>query len=264
MEYFGDLQKIRQQKPLVHHITNYVVVNDNANITLALGASPIMAHAMDELEDLVSIASVLYLNIGTLDKYWIESMLTAGKLAEKYNVPVVLDPVGAGASTFRTKTVEIMLNSFKINVLKGNGGEMLSIAGIKGGIKGVDSIKEASIETANAISEKYNLTAVVTGKTDYISNGKKSATINNGTDMFQMITGSGCMAGSVIASFHAVNKDPFTASIESLVTFEIAGEMAIESSSGPGTFKEKLIDELFHFKKEYYDLAKVSIFESSP
>ncbi|MDP8012393.1 MAG: hydroxyethylthiazole kinase [Thermoplasmata archaeon] len=261
MEFYPDLKKIREIKPLIHHITNYVVMNDSANITLAIGASPIMAHAEEELEDLISIAGSLYINVGTLDRAWINSMLKAGKIAEKYNKPVLLDPVGMGASRLRNETVQLFLESFKIHVLKGNGGEMLSLYGIKGGTKGVDSLKDASIDVAVSISEKYDTTAVITGKTDYISDGKRIAEVRNGTDMFQKITGSGCMLGSVISSFLAVNSDTFISSIEGLVTFEIAGELAEKKSNGPGSFKEKLIDEIFNFEEYDYKFSKVSFYD---
>lgn len=260
MEYYEDLKKIREIRPLIHHITNFVVMNDSANITLALGASPIMAHAEEELEDLIKIANALYINVGTLDTHWISSMLKAGKLAEKYNVPVLLDPVGAGASRLRTATVENFLKSFKVDILKGNGGEMLSLGGISGGIKGVDSTMNANMDIAAKLAEKYDTTAIITGKIDYISNGKLNGSVENGTDMFQSITGSGCMLGSVISSFLAVNRESFNASIEGLVTFNIAGELAIKKSHGPGSFRQNLIDEIYNFKRENYSLAKVNIY----
>ncbi|MGC8686697.1 MAG: hydroxyethylthiazole kinase [Thermoplasmata archaeon] len=261
MEFNSDLKKIRETKPLIHHITNFVVMNDSANITLALGALPIMSHSEEELEDLISIAGALYLNIGTLDKNWIDSMMKAGKLAEKYNVPVLLDPVGMGASNLRNRTVENFLDSFKVNIIKGNGGEMLFLYGIKGGVKGVDSMKEASLDIAESIAKKYKTTAIITGKIDFISDGRRNAKVENGTEMFQKITGSGCMLGSVISSFLAVNADFFIASIEGLVTFEIAGEFASKNSEGPGSFRVKLIDEIYNFKKDNYKFAKVSLYD---
>jgi len=261
MNYIDDLEKIRKRKPLIHHITNFVVMNDSANITLAIGASPIMAHAEEELEDLIALANALYINIGTLDNYWIQSMFKAGKLAEKYNVPVLIDPVGAGASKLRTETVNNLLKSFKVDILKGNGGEMLSLAGIKGGIKGVDSIKEATMDVAFALSDMFNITAIITGKRDFVSNGKIGASVDNGTEMFQFITGSGCMLGSVVSSFLSVNNDSFIASIEGLVTFDIAGELASRKSKGPGSFKKSLFDEIYNFSNENYKMAKVNFYD---
>ena len=260
MEYYLDLKKIRESKPLIHHITNYVVMNDSANITLALGASPIMAHALEELEDLISMADTLYLNIGTLDTDWVNSMIRAGKLAEKYNVPVLLDPVGMGASELRNNTVRNFLESFGVSVIKGNGGEMLSLYGINGGVKGVDSVRGATLEIATGIAEKYNTTAVITGKIDFISDSKRRAKIENGSEMFQYITGSGCMLGSVISSFIGVNRDAFIASIEGLLTFDIAGEIAGKKSAGPASFRENLMDEIYNFNEENYRFAKVTVY----
>lgn len=259
VQYYDDLLKIRKTKPLVHHITNYVVMNVSANITLALGASPVMAHAKPEVEDMASIAQVLYLNIGTLSDEWIEAMIMAGKMANRSHVPVLLDPVGAGATKYRTQTANRILKEVKVNVLKGNGGEMQSLAGEDVKVKGVDSTTSASPAIASALASKYGLIAVVTGKDDYVSDGKKTAVISNGTDMFQKITGAGCMLGSIIASFMAVNNDYFTASIQGLVSFEIAGEKAEARSKLPGGFMPALIDAISILDEDAYKLAKVKI-----
>ncbi|MCL4477685.1 MAG: hydroxyethylthiazole kinase [Deltaproteobacteria bacterium] len=259
VQYYDDLLKIRKTKPLVHHITNYVVMNVSANITLALGASPVMAHAKPEVEDMASIAQVLYLNIGTLSDEWIEAMIMAGKMANRSHVPVLLDPVGAGATIYRTQTANRILKEVKVNVLKGNGGEMQSLAGEDVKVKGVDSTTSASPDIASALASKYGLIAVVTGKDDYVSDGKKTAVISNGTDMFQKITGAGCMLGSIIASFMAINNDYFTASIQGLVSFEIAGEKAVTKSKLPGGFMPALIDAISILDEDAYKLAKVKI-----
>ncbi len=258
IDYFGDLKKIRNTKPLVHHITNYVVMNVSANITLSLGASPVMAHALPEVEDMVSIAGVLYLNIGTLSDRWIESMLAAGKMANKKHVPVLLDPVGAGATRYRTETAKKILKEVKVDVLKGNAGEMQSLAGEKVLVKGVDSTTSAGMGTAEALAKEYGLTAVITGQEDYVSNGSQSATVKNGTEMFSRITGAGCMLGSVIASFMAVQKDLFTSAIEGLVTFEIAGEKAAARTKLPGSFMTALIDEISLLNEDAYKLSDVT------
>ncbi|MCG1666766.1 MAG: hydroxyethylthiazole kinase [Thermoplasmata archaeon] len=257
MDFYEDLQKIREKRPLIHHITNYVVMNDSANITISLGASPIMAHEPMELEDLISIADALYINIGTLDKKWIESMELAGKIAEKYNVPLLLDPVGAGASKLRTEVATKLLLSFPVKILKGNGGEINSLAGSFGGTKGVESTVNGNMETADIVSEKFNTTVIITGKIDYVSDGKRKAMVENGTPFLTKITGSGCMLGSIISSYMAVNSDPFISSIEGLLTYEIAAEFAEKKSDGPGTFKTKLMDEIYLFNKEKFSYAKV-------
>ncbi|MBD6955203.1 MAG: hydroxyethylthiazole kinase [Thermoplasmata archaeon] len=257
MNFFEDLERIRIKKPLIHHITNYVVMNDSANITIAVGASPIMAHALEELEEIISVASALYINIGTLDTRWIDSMVSAVKYAERYNVPILLDPVGAGASRLRTEVTERLLYSSKIKILKGNGGEISSLAGRKGTTKGVESAVSPEAEIATTVAEKYGVNVVMTGKVDYVSDGRRNAAVENGTPMLGKITGSGCMLGSVISSFMAIKEDPFEASIEGLLTYEIAAEIAEKKAEGPGTFKSKLMDEIYNFKSEYYSLARV-------
>lgn len=259
IDYYGDLTKIRNTKPLVHHITNYVVMNISANITLSLGASPVMAHAKPEVEDMVSIAQVLYINIGTLSDQWIDSMLAAGKMANKKHVPVLLDPVGAGATKYRTETAKRILKEVKVDVLKGNAGEMQSLAGDKVKVKGVDSTTSADPETAQMLAKEYGLVAVVTGRQDFVSDGKRSAIVNNGTEMFSKITGAGCMLGSVIASFMAVDSDYFNASIEGLVSFEIAGEKAAVRTKLPGSFMTELINEISLLNEDAYKLENVAI-----
>ncbi|MGC8607567.1 MAG: hydroxyethylthiazole kinase [Vulcanisaeta sp.] len=261
INYWNDLQAIRRKRPLIHHLMNYVVMNDAANITLAVGASPIMAHAKEEVEELVAKADAVYINIGTLDDRWIESFLLAGKAANKNNVPVLLDPVGAGATRLRTETVLRILNEVEVSVLKGNGGEMMTLAGVVGMIKGVDSLGEANLEIAERLAREYGVTAVITGPRDYVSDGKRGAIVSNGTPMLQYITGSGCMVGSVIASFMAINKDLLIASVEGLVTFEIAAEKAEKKSSGPASLKVNLIDELYNMKSSDYELAKIEFKE---
>ncbi len=259
IQFYSDLEKIREKRPLIHHITNYVVMNDSANITIAVGASPIMAHAEEELEDLISIASALYINIGTLDMRWIGSMLMAGRIAQKYGIPVLLDPVGSGASRLGTEVTDRLLRSFPVRILKGNGGEIGSLSGISGGTKGVESAMTGSIEIAERVAIEYGTTVIITGKTDYISDGKRRAKVENGTPMLGKITGSGCMLGSVVSSFMAVQNDPFLASIEGLVTYEIAAELAVKNTAGPGTFKTRLMDEIYSFNKQNYLLAKVNL-----
>jgi hydroxyethylthiazole kinase len=257
IDYYGDLIKIKNNKPLIHHITNYVVMNVSANITLSIGASPVMAHARQEVEDMVSIANVVYINIGTLSEQWIESMIAAGKMANKKHIPVLLDPVGAGATKYRTETAEKILKEVKVDVLKGNAGEMQSLAGEKVKVKGVDSVTSAGMEVAKMLAKRYGLTTVITGREDYVSDGLKSAIVKNGTDMFSKITGAGCMLGSVIASFMAINNDYFVSAIEGLVSFEIAGEKAAVRTKLPGSFMTALIDEIYSLDQEAYKLAYV-------
>ncbi|MEL9929377.1 MAG: hydroxyethylthiazole kinase, partial [Sulfolobales archaeon] len=240
--FLKDLEKIRERKPMIHHIMNFVIMNDAANVTLAIGAAPIMAHAIEELEDLVSVADSIYINIGTLDSIWIESMIHLARLAGKYNKPLLLDPVGAGATRLRTETALKILQTGYVSILKGNAGEMLSLAGLGGMVKGVESIAESGLEAVEILSSRYGVTAVATGRIDYVSNGKNILEVRGGSEMFRHISGSGCMVGSVISSFSAVEKDHLLASLEGLVAFKRAGEIAeMRSGRNPASFKVELI-----------------------
>ena len=240
-----DLKKLRKDRPLIHHLTNYVAMNDSANATLAIGASPIMAHAHSELKDLVSAASALLINIGTLDDYWIQSMHIAAEVANN-RIPILLDPVGAGATKLRTSTAMQLLTSYKISVVKGNYGEMLSLMGEKNAVKGVDSLasSEKVYETMREFSLKHESIAVATGEVDVISDGESTYLLRNGSDMLGRITASGCMLGSVIASFLAVQKNPLIAAIEGVATYTIAGELAASKNRNSGSFRIALFDEL--------------------
>lgn len=247
-----DLAKIRELKPMIHHITNYVAMNDSANITIAIGASPIMSFAHGEMEELVSVASTLLINIGTLDEYIIQAMMLALDAAKKNKVPILLDPVGSGATKLRTTTATTIVNE-GVDVVKGNQGEILSLLGKEGVVKGVDSKAEMDIEdieVVREVSQKIGSVVVATGKEDFITDGKKVYIMQNGTDMLGKITASGCMLGSVIASFMAVQKDYLMAAIEGLACYNIAGELAAEKSEGSGSFRQNLIDEIFNITAE--------------
>ena len=244
-----DLAKIRDSKPMIHHITNYVAMNDSANITIAIGASPIMSFAHGEMEELVSAASALLINIGTLDEYIIQAMMLALSAAKKNNVPILLDPVGSGATKLRTNT-SLTLVKEGVDVVKGNQGEILSLLGREGVVKGVDSKAEAEAEVVRKISQKINSVVVATGKEDFVTDGKKVYVIRNGDEMLGRITASGCMLGSVIASFMAVQRDYLVAAIEGLACYNVAGELAAERSNGSGSFRQNLIDEVFNITAE--------------
>lgn len=259
INYWEDLERIRRQRPLIHHLMNFVAMNDAANITLAIGASPIMAHALEEVEELVAAAGALYINIGTLDRQWIESMLVAGKAANKNGVPVLLDPVGAGASRLRTETAKQLLREVEISIVKGNGGEIMALAGESGRIKGVDSLGGASMDAVDKVAREFSTTAIATGPVDYVSDARRRGEVRNGTPMLQLVTGSGCMLGSVMSSFLAINRDAFIAAIEGLVAFEVAAEAAVENAVGPASFRNKLIDEVYRLSKQSFEKARVTI-----
>jgi hydroxyethylthiazole kinase len=237
------LERIRSRTPLIHNITNFVVMNDTANVLLAVGASPVMAHAREEVREMVSFAAALVLNIGTLEGPWIESMLLAGREANDRGVPIVLDPVGAGATRFRTETTERLLTELRIAVVRGNAGELASIAGLGGEVRGVDSVSADSPEDAAVrVAARTGGAAVASGVVDYVAAANRVARINNGHPLMGRITGSGCMSTSLVGAFLAVEEDPLLAAAEAMIAFGIAGEVAAERSAGPGTFRSNLLD----------------------
>lgn len=249
------LKEVKNKKPLVHHITNYVTVNDCANITLALGASPVMADDIEEAADMASVSSALVINIGTLNKRTIESMLSAGKKANEKGIPVVLDPVGIGATDLRTKTAEKLISEIKFSVIKGNMSEIKAIAGIKGKIKGVDSEdSEAGGEKiAKDLSSKLNCIIAITGEKDIVSDGKRICTIENGHKMLSEVTGTGCMTASLVGSFSGVTKDYYLAAAAGICAMGIAGEKAYKSlkgNEGIGTFRIRLFDGIYNLKED--------------
>jgi len=241
-------EKVRQEKPLVHHITNWVTIYDCANITRAFGALPVMAHAKEESGDMAKIASALVLNIGTLTPELIESMIIAGKSANSKGIPVVLDAVGAGATKLRDDKSFELLDKIKINIIKGNASEIARIAGKKVVTKGVEStkVKANMIEVAKKLANERKATVVITGKEDIVTDGERVYLVKNGHEMMGNIVGTGCMAASVIASFSGVEKDYTLAAAAALSCFGIAGELAAMKSSGPGSFKERFYDEAFN------------------
>ena len=248
MEIYELLEKVRKEKPLVHHLTNWVTIYDCANIVKVFGASPVMAHAKEEVADMASMASALVLNIGTLTGEFIESMKIAAKAANKKGIPVVLDVCGAGATKFRDEKSLEILNETKISIIKGNSSEVARIAGESVRTKGVDALEVGGdlADIAKSLAEKRNCTVVITGKEDIISDGKKRYSVKNGSEMLTHVVGTGCMAASVIGTFAAVEKNLAYASAAGLCCFEIASEIAAEKSAGPGTFKENLFDAVYN------------------
>jgi hydroxyethylthiazole kinase len=243
----ADVARIRERKPLVHQITNYVVMNETANATLALGALPVMAHAREEVEEMAAAASALVLNIGTLSPAWVESMLAAGEAANAAGVPVVLDPVGAGATTYRTETANRLLDEVDVAVLRGNAAEVATLAGRAGEIRGVESVgtPDSGAELAREAARSLGVVASVTGPVDHVSDGEKTLAIANGHAMLATITGSGCMSTAITGCFVAVRpEEPLAAAAEALVAFGIAGEDAARNARGPGSFHAALYDAL--------------------
>jgi hydroxyethylthiazole kinase len=261
LEAGADLRAIRERKPLVHQITNYVVMNETANATLALGALPVMAHAPQEVEEMASAAGALVLNIGTLSDHWIEAMLLAGAAANRAGVPVVLDPVGAGATSYRTDTARTLLAELEIAVVRGNAAEVATLAGREAEIRGVEAIgaSGSAAELAAAAAEALGCVASVTGPVDHVSDGERSYAIANGHELLATVSGTGCMSTAVTGCFLAVRPQaPLEAASEALVAFGVAGEDAAEEAKGPGTFHAALYDALYRLDPETLDArAKV-------
>lgn len=249
-----NLRLVRQRKPLVHNITNYVVMNYTANALLACGAAPVMAHAIEEVEEMVSLAGALVLNIGTLSIPWVEAMVKAGKRANALHVPVILDPVGAGATVLRTDTAKRLIEELSIQVIRGNASEILSLSPERPGsrTKGVDSVHTVDqvAEMAVALARKLKLTLAVTGVVDLITDGEQTCRVMNGHEMMGHVTGTGCTATAIIGAFLAVEPDSLKAAATGLSYFGLAGEKAAARASGPGTFQITLLDALYEMKEE--------------
>lgn len=258
----GDLlARIRERKPLIHHITNMVVMNDTANITLAVGALPVMAHALSEMEEMVSLASALVLNIGTLTEEQIAAMLLAGHSASARGVRIVLDPVGAGATKLRTESALRLLRELRIAALRGNAAEIGALVGVAGETRGVESISLTGSreDVARQAAREFSCVVAITGARDVITDGERLAYVDNGDPMLATITGSGCMATSLIGAFLAVG-DAWSATIAGLVAMGLAGEHAAPKSGGPGTFRSHLLDAVAALTPETLDAgAKVSL-----
>lgn len=242
-----DLNKIREVSPLIHNITNYVVMNNTANGLLAIGASPVMAHALDEVAEMAGIASALVLNIGTLDPQWTEAMLVAGKIASRKDIPIVFDPVGAGATSYRTKVCEQIIRECSPVIIRGNASEIMALSGTKIKTKGVDSTStsDVALESAKALAVQTGAVVVISGETDYITDGKNTETVKNGNPMMEKVTGMGCTATAIVAAFAAVNNKPLEAATHGMAVMGIAGEIAAARSLGPGSLQMNFLDQLY-------------------
>jgi len=250
------LRTIRERKPLVHQITNYVVMNETANATLALGALPVMAHAVEEVEEMVGIASALVLNIGTLSERWIEAMLLAGRAATARGIPVVLDPVGAGATAYRTETARRILAAVDVTVLRGNAGEIATLAGAEAEVRGVESMAVAVEPAALAreAARRLGVIASVTGPVDHVSDGDRVFAVANGHELLAAVTGTGCMSSALTGCFLAGKPEqPLEAAAEALAAFGAAAEDAAAHAEGPGTFHARLYDALYALDPDTLD-----------
>jgi len=246
-----NIEALRKKRPLIHHITNMVVMNTTANATLAIGASPVMAHSPNEVEEMVSFAGALVLNIGTLTRELVQSMIIAGQRANKLSIPVILDPVGAGATSLRTAEALRILEKVKVEIIRGNAAEVLSLGGEKGAIKGVESFQEAveAVEVATSLAAKLRITLAVTGREDFVTDGKRSVWVSNGHPLMKLVTGTGCIATTVVAAFTTVDPDPLSAAATALGYFGLAGEKGARKSGSPGSFQVALFDALYDLTK---------------
>ena len=250
------LRVLRDRKPLVHQITNYVVMNETANATLALGALPVMAHALEEVEEMVGLAGALVLNIGTLSPRWVDAMIAAGKAANAGGIPVVLDPVGAGATRYRTETTRRILSEVGVTVLRGNQGEVATLVGAAAEVRGVESIGAAgdAADLARTAALNLGLIASVTGVVDHVSDGTRVLAVANGHELLATVTGTGCMSSAVTGCFLAAKRDePLEAAAEALAAFGVAAEDAARDAKGPGTFHANLYDALAALDPETLD-----------
>ncbi|MDG5787117.1 hydroxyethylthiazole kinase [Evansella sp. AB-P1] len=247
-------KRVKENSPLVHNITNVVVTNFTANGLYAIGSSPVMAYAKEEVAEMASIAQALVLNIGTLTATEVEGMILAGESANKHGVPIILDPVGVGATTYRTETAKKLLDKLDIQVIRGNAGEIANLIDEKVEMKGVDSSVhlENLSELAKKAAKNLNVIIVMTGKTDIITDGETLYEINNGDALLTKVTGTGCLLSSVVAAFCTQHDNYLDASAAAVTFYGIAAEKAaqLNESKGPGHFQIHFLDQLFLLSDE--------------
>ena len=267
-EIWKQLEAVRQTSPLVHNITNLVVMHTTANALLALGASPVMAHAAEEVGEIVGLASALVLNIGTLSPAWVESMRLALNAATARSLPVVIDPVGAGASAYRTQTALELITAASSAVVRGNASEIAALAGSAIKTKGVDSSMEAlaAKDAAIELARKHGCVVCVSGATDIVTDGERLITLTGGSPLMTRVTGMGCTASAFCAAFAAVagipaGKDGKTARMDATVSamtaMSAAGGLAAGEAAGPGSFLPAFLDRVSRLSAA--DLATVTI-----
>jgi hydroxyethylthiazole kinase len=247
---------VRKLSPLIHNITNFVVMNNTANALLAIGASPVMAHAHSEVEEMVSNCHALVINIGTLDEYFAEAMLLAASKANKLSRPWILDPVGAGATAYRNELLGELI-THNPNVIRGNASEILSLAQINGAYtKGVDSTATSSeaIDAAKKIHEKYGSIVCISGETDIIIGNGKQTHINNGSALMTKVTGLGCSATAIIGAFIAVVENKYEAVCAATALLGVCGEIAEQQSSGPGSLQTNILNKLYNITEEEFSI----------
>jgi len=260
-QLIADLNLIREKAPLVHNITNYVVMNNTANALLAIGASPVMAHAVEEVNDMITIASVLVINMGTLSEKWVEAMLLAGKAAHKKGIPVVFDPVGAGATPYRNQVAASIVNICKPSVIRGNASEIMSLAKENTSTKGVDSTASSNeaLDAAKRLAQQTGAIIVISGEEDFITDGQTVCSVKNGSALMPKVTGMGCTATAIVGAFAAVNSNYLKAATHAMAVMGVAGEIAAKKADGPGTMQLHFLDALYNLTCETLsEQAKIS------
>ena len=245
---------VRTQSPLVHNITNYVVMNNTANALLAIGASPVMAHWVSEMEEMTAIAGALVINIGTLDDKWIDGMLAAGKAARKRGIPIILDPVGVGATSQRTEAAMRIIETCNPTIIRGNASEIMALVDANVKSKGVDSSAASSdaLESAKRLAADTGAVVVISGTTDYITNGTEVHTVEGGHPIMTSVTGMGCTSTAIVGAFAAVVEDPVVAATAAMAVMSLAGERAAEYSKGNGSMQVNFLDELYNLDYEKF------------
>ncbi len=238
--------KIKEKNPLILNITNDVTMDFIANGLLSLGASPVMSKAVQEIDDLLQLANSVVINLGTLDEKFITLCEYVCRVANQLDKPIVLDPVGAGASFYRTNTSLNLIKNYRIAIIRGNASEIVSLAGSMIKSKGVDSTvqSEFAIESAKILSSSFDAAVVVSGKTDIIVDADSISHLNHGSSLMRQVTGMGCLLSATISAFHAVENNRYDASVLATAFYGLCGEKSEKKSVGPASFKVNFIDQL--------------------
>ncbi|HAM79497.1 hydroxyethylthiazole kinase [Ornithinibacillus bavariensis] len=250
--------KVREKQPLIHHITNNVTINDCANVTLAIGGSPVMATGIEEVADMAQLADALVINFGTIDNTMYQAMILAGQSANRKGIPVIFDPVGVGATRFRTELAREFIKKVKVTIVRGNASEIFSLVGGDAQTRGVDA-GEISITKESLVlkaAQQLHAVTVISGKEDVISDGSDIITVENGDILLSRVTGTGCMTASLIACFAGAIDNPFFAAVAGMSVMSLAGELAREQlvgHEGLGTFRVKLMDEITNMSGEKWE-----------
>ncbi|MBI1801835.1 MAG: hydroxyethylthiazole kinase [Chloroflexi bacterium] len=260
------LERVRAERPLIHHITNFVTMNDVANATLAIGATPVMAHAVEEVSEVTASARALALNLGTPSPARIEAMCASGQTANQHHIPIVFDPVGVGATQFRAESARRLLDAARVQMIRGNASEVAALVNSHITMRGVDANGAPRDVTASvqALAALHHSVVAATGARDFVSDGQRVIGIDNGHPWFARITGAGCMATAIVAAFAAVETDRLRATVAALTCYGIAGEIAAAHAAGIGSFKLRLMDALFALTPEQiYSMAKIVVVDEA-